>query len=136
MNTEINGMIIMILTLYRSTFPSRWELTARTPSATNTQSTRCLSTRLVRLQKSDKEREDMMLSKLVSVVKPSLSSERRPRPQRRSLWSLNAQSASSVDSIPSSVASHSFSERRTLPREESCSDDHTLMTLSLLSNSL
>lgn len=99
---------------FRSTFPSRWELTAR--SARSTALIRCLSTRRVRTLLSDKEREDMMLSRQVSVVRPSPSSERRPRPPRRSLSSLNAPSARPEDSTPSSVASHSFSERRISPR--------------------
>ena len=100
--------------VYRSTFPNKWKLTAR--SAPSTPCTRSPSTRRARTPCLDREREDMMLSRLGSVARPSPSSERSPRPPRRSLSSLNAPSARPVDWTPSSVANHSFSERRTSPR--------------------
>ena len=98
----------------RSTYPSKWKPTAR--SAPSTPSTRSPSIRRVRIPSLDREREDMMPSSLGSVDRPSPSSERSPRPPRRSLSSLNAPFARPVDSYPSSVASHSFSERRMSPR--------------------
>ena len=105
----------------RSTFPSRWERTAR--SAPNTASTRCRSTRPERPRSSDRESEDMMPSRRVLEVRPSPSSERRQRPPRRLPSSLSAQSARQEDSTPSSVASHSCSERRTSQRVAPSSEE-------------
>lgn len=124
--------INIIHTLYRSTFPSRWELTAR--SVRNTSFTRSPSTRRVRILLSDKEREDMIWSRKVSEVRPSPSSERRPRPPRRSLSSLNALPARPVDSTPSSVASHSFSERRISQRVAQSSEHDAFIALIAISS--
>ena len=109
-----SNMRIFLWKFDRSTFQSRWKPTAR--SAPSTLSTRSLSTRRVRTLCWDREREDMMPNRRASVVRPSPSSERSPRQPRRSLSSLNAPFARPVDSYPSSVASHSFSERRMSPR--------------------
>jgi hypothetical protein len=122
--------------VYRFTSPSKSELTAR--SARSTPLTRSHSTRRVELLLADRVKDVMPPSKWVSVARPSPSSERRPRPPRRSLSSLNAPSARPVDSLPSSVASHSFLERRILPRVAPSServplsppprrDDHTYL---------
>ena len=99
---------------FRSTCPSRLELTAR--NARSTPSTRSHSTRRVKLLLADRASVVMPQSSRVSVARPSPFSERRPRPQRRSLSSLNALSARPVDLTPSSVASHSFLERKMSPR--------------------
>jgi len=72
----------------------------------------------------------MMPSRRASVVRPSPSSERSPRPPRRSLSSLNAPFARPVDSILSSDASHSFSERRMSPRVAPSSEDTPLLFAS------
>ena len=95
---------------FRFTFPRSWGLTA--VSAWSTPPTRFLSTRLAKPPPSLKEREDMMPSKEVSEDRPSPSSERRPRPQRRLLSSSSAPFAREEDSTPLSVARHSFLERR------------------------
>lgn len=54
----------------------------------------------------------MMPSKKVSEVRPSPFSERRQRPLRRLPSSLSAPFAREEDSAQSSVARHSFLERR------------------------
>ncbi len=120
--------LVFLVCYDRSTFPSRWEPTAR--NALSTLSTRFRSTRRARTPSSDREREDMMLSSQASVARPSPSSERSPRPPRRSLSSLNAQFARPVDLIPSSVASHSFSERRISLRVVPSSEHHWVIDLA------
>ena len=99
---------------YRFTSPSKSELSAK--SARSTPFTRSRSTRRVKLLLADRVKDVMPPSSRVSVVRPSPSSERRPRPPRRSLSSLNAPSARPADSTLSSVASHSFLERKISPR--------------------
>ena len=116
---------------FRSTSPSRSELTAE--SARSTPFTRSRSTRRVKLILSDRVKEDMLPSKRGSVVRPSPSSERRQRLPRRLLSSLNVLLARQEDWTPLSVASHSFSERRMLLRVAPSSDRTPLLfSLSLI----
>lgn len=98
---------------FRYTLPKRREHTAL--NATSTPCTRSPSTRPVRLPLWPRVREDMMPSKKVSEDRPSPSSERRQRPPRRSLSSSSAPPAREEDYAPSSVARHSFLERRKRP---------------------
>jgi len=105
---KLTSLSLMIC--FRYTLPNRREHTAL--NATNTPSTRCLSTRQVRPPLSPRVREDMMPSKKVSVDRPSPSSERRQRLPRRSHSSSSAPLAREEDYAPSSVARHSFLERR------------------------
>ena len=112
--------------VYRFTSPSKSELIAR--SARSTPLARSRSTRRVKLLLADRVKDVMPPSSRVSVVRPSPSSERRPRPPRRSLSSLNAPSARPVDSTPSSVASHSFLERRISPRVAPSSERSRTLT--------
>lgn len=102
-----------LIVVFRYTLPNRRELTA--PNATSTPCTRFHSTRPVRLPPWPRVREDMMPSKEVSEVKPSPSSERRPRLLRRLPSSSSAQPAREEDFAQSSVARHSFLERRKRP---------------------
>jgi hypothetical protein len=85
-------------------------------NAKSTRSTRSLSTRRARTQPLLRARGATILSKEVSVVRPSQSSERRPRPPRRLPSSLSATPARSADARLSAVANHSCLERKKTPR--------------------
>ena len=115
-----NGNILIVFILCRSTLQSKKELTA--PNARSIKSTRSLSTKLVRLPLSPREREDMMLSRGVSVVRLNPSSERRQRPQRRLLSSSNAEHAREEECAQSRDARHSCSERKKQQRVAQSSD--------------
>lgn len=109
------------LTLFRRfTLPRLRKLTA--PDAKDIPSTRCPSTRRERILWPPKVKEDMTLSRRVSVDRPSPCSARRLRPPRRLPLSLSVPSAREEDARPSRDANHSFSERRRRPRDRSSSE--------------
>ena len=88
----------------------RLELIAQ--SWRSTQPTKCLSTNPARHRSLPKEREDTTWNKRVSVVRPSPSSRRRRRPQRRLCWSSSAVSLKQRASESSRDARLSSLERR------------------------
>lgn len=84
--------------LYRWTFLRPRRRTARTKSARSTHSTRWLSIRRARIACLPRESAVMTASSQDMVVRPSLSSTRRPRPPRRLFWSCSARAASTTHS--------------------------------------
>jgi len=100
--------------LYRCTLLNRKTHTAW--NAASTRSTRSPSTRRVRIPPLLKARDATMQNKEVSEVRPSQSSEKRQRPQRRLPLSLNATPARFVDAKSLVDANHSFLERKKTQR--------------------
>ncbi|KIH67024.1 hypothetical protein ANCDUO_02648, partial [Ancylostoma duodenale] len=83
-----------------------------TVSAGSTPTTKLPNTRRVKSRSSLKDEDVTIVSKQDLVVKPSPSSERRPRPLRRLCFVWSAQNASTRSSCPSSGASTSSWEDR------------------------
>lgn len=104
----------------RSIFPRHATHSARASNAESIHHTKWLSTRLERRLCLLKEREDTTESSRVMVVKLSLSSTRKPRPQRRLCWDWNALYASTSSNWLSSVASTLNLEVKRRPRVRLC----------------
>ncbi|KAL4863735.1 hypothetical protein BDV12DRAFT_177151 [Aspergillus spectabilis] len=110
----------------RSTFPKPARRTASLRSATSTLSTRSPSTRLERPPYSPRVSAVTTVSRAVTVVRPSLSSTRRPRPPRRLSCVSSAPRARPRSSSLSSAASTSSWVVTRRPRVPPSSSDFAI----------